>query len=94
MEDHWNQRFQECNHSTDLWDTDKPGFGMNGTYGDYLYAQRAVSVIEAHPASTPLFYYLAMQCAHDPMEVPDRFAARPASPRLLLISYQDCHMVS
>lgn len=75
MEDHWNQRFQECNHSTDLWDTDKPGFGMNGTYGDYLYAARAVSVIQAHVATTPLFYYLAMQCAHDPMQVPDRFAA-------------------
>lgn len=74
MEDHWNQRYAECNHSTDLWDTDKPAFGMNGSYGDYLYSRRAVSVIEAHPAATPLFYFLSMQCAHYPMQVPDRFA--------------------
>ena len=81
---------------------------MNGTYGDYLYAGRAVDVINSHndsqvrlaticfsfrsptmhraakfvvivcdvsTPSQPLFYYLALQCAHDPMEVPDRFAA-------------------
>ena len=74
MESHWNQRYGECNHSTDLWDTDRPGFGMNGTYGDYLYSRRAVSVVEAHPVAIPLFYFLSMQCAHYPMEVPDRFA--------------------
>lgn len=58
---------------TDLWNTDRPAYGMNGTYGDYLYIGHAVDTILQHDISKPLFYYLAMQCAHDPMEAPQRF---------------------
>eukprot|EP00041_Stephanoeca_diplocostata_P023742 m.589120 g.589120 ORF g.589120 m.589120 type:complete len:372 (+) comp22369_c0_seq6:1415-2530(+) len=73
--DHWKQTDLEdgCGLVTDIWDSNKPGFGMNGTYGDYLYVGRAVDTITAHDSSTPLFYYLALQCAHDPMEAPQRF---------------------
>jgi hypothetical protein len=122
--DHYTQKDSEdgCGEVTDLWDTDKPAFGMNGTYGDFMqvppppnthththththrseactrvlfthahrlcsslltatlmatnvmvwlirYAGRAVDTIQAHDPSVPLFYYLALQCAHDPMEV-------------------------
>ena len=46
---------------------------MNGTYGDYLYVGRAVETIEKHDLSHPLFFYLALQCAHEPMQAPQRF---------------------
>ena len=42
------------------------------------YAGRAVDTINAHNVSAgPLFYYLALQCAHDPMEVPCRLTPLP-----------------
>jgi len=61
--DHYTQQDSEdrCGGVTDLWDTDKPAVGMNGTYGDYMYAGRAVDTIKAHDPTVPLFYYLAMQ---------------------------------
>ena len=37
--------------STDLWNTDAPGYGLNGTYGDFLYVGRAVETIMAHDTS-------------------------------------------
>merc|ERR1711879_666097 len=56
--DHWSQKDGEdgCHNtanpnlltpgsSTDFWDTDHPAYGMNGTYGDYLYVGRAVDTI-------------------------------------------------
>eukprot|EP01050_Picozoa_sp_SAG11_P025908 SAG11_NODE_6016_length_1409_cov_1.293893_3_plen_39_part_01 len=24
-------------HTTDLWNTNRPGVGLNGTYGDFMY---------------------------------------------------------
>ena len=76
--DHWTQVDGEdrCKgKTTDIWNTDRPGFGLNGTYGDLMYVGRAVETIQAHDGARdgPLFYYLAMQCAHDPMEAPQRF---------------------
>jgi arylsulfatase B len=57
----------------DLWDSDRPGFGLDGVYGDYLYVGRAVETIMGHNTSVPLFYYLATQVAHDPMQVPNKY---------------------
>jgi arylsulfatase A-like enzyme len=65
--DHWTQQSFEkvCEYgnggnSTDLWHTDRPAWGMNGTYGDYTYVNHAVETIMQHNASAaPLFYYLA-----------------------------------
>eukprot|EP00051_Salpingoeca_urceolata_P001933 m.45302 g.45302 ORF g.45302 m.45302 type:complete len:545 (+) comp11771_c0_seq1:114-1748(+) len=78
--DHWTQQSFEkvCKYghggnSTDLWATDRPALGMNGTYGDYMYVGHAVETIMQHNASTPLFYYLATEVAHVPNETPKRF---------------------
>eukprot|EP00039_Didymoeca_costata_P008666 m.114764 g.114764 ORF g.114764 m.114764 type:complete len:627 (+) comp14177_c1_seq7:56-1936(+) len=78
--DHWTQQSfnKVCEYgyggnSTDLWDTDKPAWGMNGTYGDYMYVGHAVDTIMKHNTSTPLFYYLATEVAHIPNETPQRF---------------------
>jgi hypothetical protein len=56
-----------------MWDTDKPAYGLNGTYNAFTYNERATSIINAHDASKPLFMYLAWQEAHTPNEVPDNF---------------------
>ena len=78
--DHWTQQSFEkvCKYghggnSTDLWNTDRPAHGMNGTYGDYMYVGHAVDTIMKHNTSTPLFYYLATEVAHVPNETPQRF---------------------
>ncbi|KAJ8601735.1 hypothetical protein CTAYLR_006743 [Chrysophaeum taylorii] len=72
-EDHWLQIDAEdgCGNVTDFWDTDAPAFDLNGTlYGDEHFAERAVEVVRG---DTPFFLYLALQCAHEPMEAPERF---------------------
>lgn len=74
-ETHWTQQdTEDCGHNvTDLWNSDRPGFGLNNTgYGDEMYVQRAMQVI-LNVSSAPLFLYLAFQCAHAPMEAPARF---------------------
>ena len=67
-----------CDKAVDLWDTDRPAYGQNGTYGDYLYFSRAVETIENHSRSSPdvpLFFYMASQVSHDPVQAPARFQA-------------------
>ena len=78
--DHWTQQsfdkvcpYGHGGNSTDLWATNGPALGMNGTYGDYMYVGHAVDTIMKHNASTPLFYYLATEVAHVPNEAPKRF---------------------
>eukprot|EP00418_Pyrodinium_bahamense_P047686 CAMPEP_0179159758 /NCGR_PEP_ID=MMETSP0796-20121207/78050_1 /TAXON_ID=73915 /ORGANISM="Pyrodinium bahamense, Strain pbaha01" /LENGTH=256 /DNA_ID=CAMNT_0020861589 /DNA_START=23 /DNA_END=790 /DNA_ORIENTATION=+ len=73
--DHYTQKDGQdgCPRTTDLWDTDQPAWGKNGTYGDFLYVGRAVEAIMHHDMAKPLFYYLAMQCAHAPMQAPRRY---------------------
>jgi len=61
---------------TDLWDSTKPAAidDYRGTFGDYIYADKVVDLVKgSSKSSKPLFVYWAMQCAHDPMEAPDRF---------------------
>jgi arylsulfatase I/J len=62
----------------DLWDTDKPAAGLNGTYSAFLYTDRSINVIDAHATAHPnnsrgLFMYIALQCTHSPEEAPQRF---------------------
>ena len=38
-------------NSTDLWHNDQPAWGMNGTYGDYIYVGHAVETILQHNTS-------------------------------------------
>ena len=69
-----------CDHAVDLWDTDQPAYGLNGSdYGDFMYFGRAVDTIVNHsrsmPPTVPLFFYLATQVSHQPVQAPDRFQA-------------------
>ena len=36
-------------------------------------SQEAMRVIREHDASIPLFYYIAFQCNHEPLEAPDGY---------------------
>ena len=80
--DYYTEVDGKCNGTpiVDLWDTDKPATGVNGTgpdnYEDALFAERVMQVIKNHDASTPLFLYYAPHIVHGPLEVPDRYAQK------------------
>ena len=58
----------------DLWDTDKPAKGKNGTgYEDALFKERLLQVVSNHNTSIPLFLYYAPHIVHGPLEVPDNY---------------------
>ena len=58
----------------DLWDTDKPAKGKNGTgYEDALFKERLLQVVSNHDTSIPLFLYYAPHIVHGPLEVPDDY---------------------
>jgi len=64
-------------HIVDLWDTDKPAYGLNGTgqdnYEEALFRDRVLSIINNHDPSTPLFLYYAPHEVHAPFQVPDSY---------------------
>eukprot|EP00966_Prymnesium_polylepis_P227712 5269640-Prymnesium_polylepis.1 len=66
----------------DLWKTDAPAYGMNGTYGGYLYAEEALRVIRTHDVSSPLFMFIAWQNNHPPLQVPAEYVERQKTPAL------------
>jgi arylsulfatase B/arylsulfatase I/J len=73
-EDHYNQSFGSGpSDIVDLWRTDGPAYGENGTYNDYAFTAEALRRIEKHNATEPLFLYMAYQNPHCPLEVPDRY---------------------
>ena len=80
--DYYTEVDGNCNSTSivDLWDTDKPGTGMNGTgadnYEDALFAERLLHIVNSHDPSTPLYLYYAPHIAHRPLQVPDRYAQR------------------
>ncbi|XP_078610731.1 arylsulfatase B-like [Branchiostoma floridae x Branchiostoma japonicum] len=51
----------------------------NGQYSTYFFTDRAVDIVEKHPADTPLFLYLPFQNVHQPLQVPKRFEDMYAS---------------
>ena len=66
----------KCNGTeiVDLWDTDKPAHGMNGTdYEEAIFKERVLSIINNHNVSSPLFLYYAPHLVHAPLEVPDSY---------------------
>eukprot|EP01084_Bolivina_argentea_P227470 384160_1 len=78
MEDHYTQiRTQTEDNQTctgvDLWSTDKPAYGKNGTYSGYIYGNRAMEIVKTHDQNTPLFVYMALQNNHDPYQVPQSY---------------------
>ena len=83
-------------NSIDLWCTDKPCWGRNGTtfhmgrngqvvadvehYGDHMFGKEACRIIKEHDPTIPLFFYIAFQNNHEPLEAPDAYIERyPAS---------------
>ena len=66
----------KCNNRAviDLWDTDKPAYGVNGTdYEETLFKNRALDIINKHNTSIPLFLYYPAHLVHAPLEVPDSY---------------------
>ena len=69
----------KCNGTeiVDLWDTNKPAHGMNGTdYEEAIFKERVLSVINNHTPSIPLFLYYAPHLVHAPLEVPDSYLSQ------------------
>ena len=75
--DYYTERIKECNGTVDLWDTDKPAWGINGTgqdnYEEALFTNRVLQVLRTHDQNKPLFLYYAPHIVHTPLEVPDRY---------------------
>ena len=61
----------------DLWDSGAPAVAVNASagakYEEDIFKERAISIIEKHPASAPLFMYYASHIVHQPYEVPDSY---------------------
>ena len=63
--------------ATDLWCTDKPCYGVNGTdFNDKLFTDQAIRLIEAHDKAVPFFMYIAFQVNHAPLQVPPGYMER------------------
>eukprot|EP00928_Gymnodinium_smaydae_P072564 TRINITY_DN55905_c0_g1_i1.p1 TRINITY_DN55905_c0_g1~~TRINITY_DN55905_c0_g1_i1.p1 ORF type:complete len:491 (-),score=38.67 TRINITY_DN55905_c0_g1_i1:98-1456(-) len=76
-------------NSLDLWCTDRPCWGKTGPtyhmgrngqvvgdddhYGDSMFTNEAIRIINAHDPQIPLFFYIAFQNNHEPLEAPDRY---------------------
>ena len=75
-EDHYTQvqRGEAGCVGVDLWDTDKPAYGKNGTYSEFMYNDIAQKIIDAHSPEIPLFLYVASQTMHAPQEVPSFYS--------------------
>jgi|EP01046_Picozoa_sp_COSAG06_P064847 arylsulfatase B len=76
----------------DWWCTDKPCWGKNGTefvmgengqvvgrdhdYTDWQATQECIRIVKEHDVDIPLFFYVAFQVNHTPLEVPDCYIER------------------
>ncbi|XP_065826529.1 arylsulfatase J-like [Oscarella lobularis] len=58
----------------DLWATDKPAHGLNGTdYEEHMFGEHVLQVLKEHDPSVPLFLYYAPHVAHTPYQVPQPY---------------------
>ena len=78
--DYYNETAGHCSSTpiVDLWDTDSPATGVNGTgpdnYEEGLFKEHVLKVINSHnDPSTPLFLYYAPHIVHMPYEVPRKY---------------------
>ena len=77
--DYYTETAEACNGTkiVDIWVTDKPGHGMNGTgpdnYEEGLFKEQLLNVVNNHDPSTPLFLYYAPHIVHTPLQVPDSY---------------------
>jgi len=60
----------------DLWFGDKPAYGRNGTYGDEMYTKFVVETLEQHPTDVPIFFYIALQNDHQPLQAPQAYVEK------------------
>jgi arylsulfatase I/J len=69
---------RHLSYTTDLWDTNGPAYGQNGTgYEEALFTSRAVGIIEGHDQNgPPLFLYYAMHLLHSPNCAPPEYVSR------------------
>ena len=44
-----------------------------GSDGDHVYTTEAMRIISEHDLQVPLYFYIAFQCNHEPLEAPDDF---------------------
>ncbi|KAF7220236.1 arylsulfatase I-like [Nothobranchius furzeri] len=76
--DHFS--YQSCDGAEacgfNLHDGDKPAWEMKGNYSTLLYIERVKQILRNHDPNTPLFFYLSLQAAHTPLQVPDHFLHR------------------
>eukprot|EP01065_Artemidia_motanka_P050107 TRINITY_DN84_c0_g1_i1.p1 TRINITY_DN84_c0_g1~~TRINITY_DN84_c0_g1_i1.p1 ORF type:complete len:546 (+),score=187.82 TRINITY_DN84_c0_g1_i1:63-1640(+) len=62
------------NKYTDLWLTNEPAYGLNGTaYEEELFTNHTVAVINAHDPSEPLFLVHAFHVVHTPLQAPQAY---------------------
>ena len=77
--DYYTENYGLCNESViiDLWDTDHPAHGINGTgpdnYEEGLFKERLLYVVNNHDTSKPLFLYYAPHIVHAPLQVPQTY---------------------
>ena len=75
--DDFFMKYPECHgkNFTDLWLTDKPALGLNGTgeYEEHLFGRYVVDIVNQHDAEKPLFLYYAPHIVHAPLQVPDEY---------------------
>ena len=75
--DYWNQQqlSSGCNLSlgiVDLWATDQPAYGLNGTqYEEFLFLDAITDIIQSHDPDQPLFLFYTPHIAHFPLQVPE-----------------------
>jgi len=76
-------------NTMDFWCSREPCWGLNGTsyhmgrngqvvgddqhYGDLVYTKEALRIIAEHDIQVPLFFYIAFQNNHEPLEAPDDY---------------------
>lgn len=77
--DYYTEQENRCNGTpiVDLWQTDKPAVGLNGTgpdnYEEGLFKTTVLNIIKDHDPFTPLFLYYAPHIVHTPLQVPDSY---------------------
>ena len=54
----------------DFWDNESPQIGIGNNHQTGLLNERAISLIERHETSTPVFLFVALPIAHLPLQVP------------------------
>jgi hypothetical protein len=60
---------------TDLWATDAPAVGLNGTgeFEEFVFRDHIVDIIQKHDPNDPLFMMYAPHVAHCPLQVPQEW---------------------